>query len=132
MALRVLAVDDEPQVRAVVSHAFQLWGWECDEAADGEEALAALAAQTYDLVVTDLVMPRLDGVELIARIRAQHPALKIIAMTGRASAAARARLRHTQVPLLEKPFPLGQLKLTADQTMGLSVAEPEPEEPAEE
>jgi CheY-like chemotaxis protein len=132
MALRVLAVDDEPQVRAVVSHAFQLWGWECDEAADGEEALRALAAQAYDLVVTDVVMPRIDGVELIANIHANYPKTKVVAMTGRASAATRARLRQTQDPLLEKPFTLAQLKLAAEQAAGVSGEKPAAEEPAEE
>jgi len=57
-------------------------GHACREAADGEEALALLATEPFDLVLTDLRMPRMDGFALLDALHAAHPALPVVVLTG--------------------------------------------------
>ena len=66
---RILVVDDEPQIVRVLRTGLSSRGYEVDAASDGEAALAAFAAREPDLVVTDLSMPRMGGLELCRRIR---------------------------------------------------------------
>lgn len=67
----VLVVDDDPHIRQLLVFAFQKAGLTAREAEDGEAALSAIAAQAPDLVVLDINMPKLDGLEVCRRIRAQ-------------------------------------------------------------
>jgi two-component system OmpR family response regulator len=68
---QVLVVDDDPHIRQLLVFAFQKAGLTAREAEDGEAALAAIAAEAPDLVVLDINMPKLDGLEVCRRIRAQ-------------------------------------------------------------
>jgi DNA-binding response OmpR family regulator len=68
---RVLVVDDEPMVRDVLSRYLERNGFEVEAAGDGERALAAFEARRPDLVLLDLMLPRVDGFEVFRRIRAQ-------------------------------------------------------------
>jgi DNA-binding response OmpR family regulator len=68
---RVLVVDDEPMVRDVLSRYLERSGFEVEAAADGERALAAFEARRPDLVLLDLMLPRVDGFEVFRQIRAQ-------------------------------------------------------------
>lgn len=78
----VLLVDDEPRVRAITATLLRRLGHEVLEAHDGVEALASAAERKPDLVVTDLVMPRLGGLELIRALRVDAPALPAVVLTG--------------------------------------------------
>ena len=66
----ILIVDDDPRLREVVRYALSREGWTVREAKDGRAALASIAAQPPDLVVLDVLMPELDGIEVCRRIRA--------------------------------------------------------------
>jgi two-component system, chemotaxis family, chemotaxis protein CheY len=66
---RVLAVDDSVTMRQMVSYCLREAGYEVVEAVDGADALAKLQANKVDLVITDLYMPHVDGIELIKRVR---------------------------------------------------------------
>jgi two-component system, OmpR family, KDP operon response regulator KdpE len=66
---RVLVVDDEAGIRKVIQDALRREGLDSESASDGEEALALLARGDFDLVITDLNMPRLDGLDLVLKIR---------------------------------------------------------------
>lgn len=70
MTRRVLLVDDDPHIRALLAFAFDKAGFTVEEAGDGEEALGAVARQAPDLVVLDINMPRMDGLEVCRRLRA--------------------------------------------------------------
>ena len=82
---RVLVVDDEGANRYSVSKTLQKVGYMVSEAADGEQALEIIQRQTFDVVLTDIRMPGLDGVELLRRIKEESPDIIVILMTAYAS-----------------------------------------------
>src|SRR5438309_11647813 len=77
----ILVVDDEDGIRSFLTEALALDGHAVTEAADGEAALERLARKGFDLLLTDLRMPRLDGLELVRRVRRHHPDIEIIVLT---------------------------------------------------
>jgi len=84
-ALRVLVVDDDPGVRYTIREILESEGLGVDEAADGEEALRRLDGGSHALVVTDLRMPRLDGMALLRAIVARTPAPRVVLITAHGS-----------------------------------------------
>lgn len=78
---RVLIVDDETSLRLTLGANLELEGFDVHEAADANEALAALAREPFDLMVTDIRMPGMNGVELFQRVRRDHPGLPVLLMT---------------------------------------------------
>lgn len=79
---RVLLIDDEILVLTTLSSALRDAGYEVIEARNGRLGLAALADESIDIVVTDILMPERDGIEVILEIRMRWPRLKIIAISG--------------------------------------------------
>ena len=79
---RILLVDDVPAVRLSIRAALETAGYQVLEASDGTEALALLDSQAVNLIVTDLWMPNLDGVELLKRLRAANANVRVIAISG--------------------------------------------------
>ena len=69
---RILIVDDEPDVLAFMQKLLQQKGYEVDLAASGEAALGLMAERAPALLITDLRMPHLDGISLLAKLREQH------------------------------------------------------------
>jgi DNA-binding response OmpR family regulator len=80
---RVLVVDDEPMVRDVLSRYLTRDGFEVETAADGEAALAAFEAERPDLILLDLMLPRVDGFEVFRRLREGGAASPVIMLTAR-------------------------------------------------
>lgn len=85
---RALVVDDEPMVREVITSYLERDGWEVATAADGAAALRALEASRPDLVVLDLMLPEVDGLSVLARLRATTD-VPVIVVTARDSEADR-------------------------------------------
>ena len=81
MSARVLVVDDEPDLRWVLRGLFEDAGFEVTEAEDGEKALAAIAAATPDVVLTDVRMPRIQGLELLRELRRRVPDLPVVLLS---------------------------------------------------
>jgi len=79
---RVLIIDDEEDIRVVLKEVFVRAGFEVAVASDGNEGLNLLREQGADLVITDIIMPGSDGVELAYEIRCEFPKTKIIVMSG--------------------------------------------------
>lgn len=82
---RILVVDDEATPRMAITRALNLMGYKADAAASGTQALERLAATPYDLVLLDLRMPGLDGVEVMKRVRENYPNALIIILTAHAT-----------------------------------------------
>jgi CheY-like chemotaxis protein len=81
-ASRILLVDDEPAILEVLRQALLAEGFEVEIAANGNEAVQRARHQCFDLVLTDLIMPEMDGIQTMLELRAVHPGIRIIAMSG--------------------------------------------------
>ncbi|HPO15092.1 MAG TPA: response regulator [Candidatus Hydrogenedentes bacterium] len=80
--IRLLIVDDEPKVRTALVSWFKLRGYRVDEACNGHEAVMTCQQKEYDIVIMDIEMPRMNGIEAIECIRKDYPDLPIIILTG--------------------------------------------------
>ena len=78
----ILVVDDNLMMRRLIMNLFPEQNMAFDEAADGNEGLEKIRQHNYDLVITDIVMPGMEGIEMIIQAKKQFPELKIIAMSG--------------------------------------------------
>jgi two-component system response regulator MprA len=106
----LLVVDDEPAVRESLRRALGLEGYEVTLAAEGEEALARLAADDFEAVVLDVAMPRMDGVEVCRRLRAAGDRTPVLMLTARDAIDDRvAGLDAGADDYLVKPFALREL-----------------------
>ena len=108
--MNILVVDDEPAVRRAVERALKFEGYDVSQAEDGVEALEVLARENVDAVVLDVLMPRLDGVELCRRIRAAGDRTPVLMLTARESVSDRVTgLDAGADDYLVKPFALQEL-----------------------
>jgi DNA-binding NtrC family response regulator len=109
---RVLVVDDEPASREGLARLIEAWGYEVGTAADGEEALARAAEAPPAVVVSDLVMPRLDGLGLLAALRRDHPGTEVLVLTGQGSiATAVEAMKGGAYHYLGKPVDPAELRV---------------------
>ena len=79
---KILVIDDEKDIRIVLRQVLELEGFEVEVAADGKEGLAKLDEAGADLVITDIIMPGMDGVKTLGRIKEKHPGLPVIVISG--------------------------------------------------
>jgi two-component system, OmpR family, response regulator MprA len=108
--MRILVVDDEPAVREAVERALRLEGYDVVLAADGGEALQTLDERPADAVVLDLLMPRVDGLELCRRMRLRGDRTPVLMLTARDAVTDRvAGLDAGADDYLVKPFALDEL-----------------------
>jgi two-component system, cell cycle sensor histidine kinase and response regulator CckA len=116
----ILVVDDEDAVNRLVSRYLPHLGYQVLEACSGEEALAVVRRQrpAIDVVLSDVVMPGMDGVALAARLLAQCPGPSVILMTGQLpEEVERMDLNGQTVPVLRKPLNLDQLQYLLQVTL---------------
>jgi DNA-binding NtrC family response regulator len=103
--LSILIVDDEEVVRDSLVHWFTEEGYEVEAAANASDALAKLAAREFDLLIADIRMPGMDGIELLEKMRAEQLDTSVIVMTGYASVETAVRaLKHGAFDYITKPF----------------------------
>ena len=108
---KILITEDEDSLRTFVARALRLDGHETHEAADGAEGLEKLGENRFDLLLSDIRMPVMDGIELAHRAASDHPGLKILLMTGYADQRERADdLMEKIVDVVEKPFALPEIR----------------------
>lgn len=107
---RLLVVDDEPQLRDAVSRALRMEGYTVEIATDGPAGLAVLAAERPDLVVLDVMLPRMDGLEVCRRMRRGGDTTPVLMLTALDSVGDRvAGLDAGADDYLVKPFALEEL-----------------------
>ncbi|HYK11284.1 MAG TPA: ATP-binding protein [Gemmatimonadales bacterium] len=119
--LRVLLVDDEPALREAARRYLERSGIATDVASDGQAALEALGAHVYDVIISDVRMPGMNGRDFIARLKKDRPELlrRLILSTGDTFAEDTAGLvAETGVPTLVKPFDFDTLERMVRKTAG--------------
>lgn len=106
----ILVADDEPSVREFVERALHHAGFAVTTVPDGNAALEALGKKKYDLLLTDIVMPDLDGIALSLKVAKDYPDTKIVMMSGYANQRQRAHnLDFLVHEVISKPFTLDEI-----------------------
>lgn len=107
---RILVVDDELHIRASLVKALSLVGYEVDEAASGQEALALLRVEPYDLMVLDMVLPGVEGIDVMGQAHKIQADVSIIILTGNATLeSAIAAVKSAAVDYLLKPASIHEI-----------------------
>ena len=107
---KILIAEDNPAMLRSLRMALQGSGHKVQVVSDGLKAVAALRRQHFDLLLTDIVMPKLDGVEVARHARANQPELRVTFITGFGEGALRARnIEIDGMRVLSKPFKLREL-----------------------
>ena len=108
---KILITEDEDSLRRFVARALRMDGHETEEAADGAEGLEKLQAGGFDLLLSDIRMPVMDGIELAHQASSHWPDMKILLMTGYAEQRERADdLSSKIVDVVQKPFALPEIR----------------------
>lgn len=110
---RILVIDDEPMILTTVVQILEREGHEVRVAENGEAALKLVADGLLDLIISDMYMPDMDGIELLTRLEEEHPGMPLLAMSGGGFMAKEELLRDARmlgaVALLKKPFTTEEL-----------------------
>ncbi len=125
----ILIVDDERPIRRILSLLLRERGHQVTEASSGEEALALFSDARPDLVLLDLRLPGIDGIETLGRLRVRDPRLDVVMMTahGTISSAVEA-MRHGAFDYVTKPFDNDELLMTIDRALKMRQLSSEVEE----
>jgi DNA-binding NtrC family response regulator len=118
---RILVIDDEDRIRRLLRTALEMEGHEVVEARQGDEGLELLRATPPDLVITDIIMPGKDGMEVLMALRREAPEMKVIAMSGGGQFGMTEPLQMAE-PLgafaaLRKPFELDAMLETVKRAL---------------
>ncbi len=122
---RILVAEDQSAVREFVHRALVLRGHEVSVAEDGAQALEALQVAPFDLLLTDIVMPVMDGIALALKVARDWPRVRILLMTGYAAERQRAHnLRFLVHEVVSKPFTMEQICHAVDLTLAAPLPPP--------
>jgi two-component system, cell cycle response regulator CpdR len=115
---RILIAEDDDSVREFVVRALTLSGHDTTTVPDGLRALEALSGEVFDLLLTDIVMPGLDGIALALKAGSAYPHMRIVMMSGYSAERQRAHNLDALVHrVIAKPFSLRQLSEVIDATL---------------
>ncbi|HUL55007.1 MAG TPA: response regulator transcription factor [Opitutaceae bacterium] len=110
MAVRILVVEDDPKIASFVAGGLRQHGFAVDSPRDGDEALTLVGTTAYDAAVVDVMLPGLDGLSLVRRIRASRNALPVLFLSARSSVDDRiSGLQAGGDDYLTKPFAFSEL-----------------------
>lgn len=119
---RILVADDEDSVRSFVSRALELSAHEVSTAPDGGAALNLALQEDFDLLLTDIRMPVMDGIALALNVTAKRPNLQVLLMTGYATEEQRAHNLDSLIAgIISKPFTIEQITELVDRTLARKI-----------
>lgn len=108
---RIIVVDDEEIVLSLIRDTFEEEGYAIKTASNGEEALKLTFDETFDLLITDIRMPGMDGIELVRRVREKQPDIGVIFMTGYANLnSAKNAIKQGAFDYIMKPFEIAEIR----------------------
>ena len=129
---KILIVDDERVHRFMLRSLFAEWGWDAEEADDGSTAVAAVEQGPWDVILMDVRMTTMDGMEALKRIHALNPAIPVVIMTAYSSVdSAGAAIKQGAHDYLTKPLDFDRLRTTLEVAMGHRQQEETVEEPGQ-
>ena len=112
--IRILLAEDDQAMRAYLSRALENAGYEVVAVDRGTAALPLLEEEHFDLLLSDIVMPEMDGIELAQKASAIDPAIRVMFITGFAAVALQGGRTAPEAKLLSKPFHLKDLVMEVD------------------
>ena len=118
--IRILLAEDEEAMRVYLARALENAGYEVVAVGRGTDALPYLEQEHFDLLLSDIVMPEMDGIELAQRCAELSPDTKVMFITGFAAVTLKASREAPQAKVLSKPFHLRDLVLEVQRVFGQS------------
>lgn len=118
---KILVIEDDPYVRALLRDLAETWGYAVDAVPNGREGLALFDASAYDVVLTDLAMPEVSGLDVAAGIRERDPSVAVIMFTG-STRDLHGEGRRLGFSVLHKPLDIEGLRRALQE----SLARPRP------
>jgi two-component system cell cycle response regulator CpdR len=112
--IQILLAEDDTSMREHLARALQRVGYGVTAVDRGTAALALIETTRFDLLLTDIVMPEMDGIELAQRAAVIAPEMQVMFITGFAAVALREGAAHPKAKILSKPFHLRDLVLEVD------------------
>jgi len=116
--IRILLAEDDDAMRAYLARALEKAGYDVIAVDRGTEALPHLEGERFDLLLSDIVMPEMDGIELAQRCAEISPSTKVMFITGFAAVTLKANREAPQAKILSKPFHLRDLVLEVQRVFG--------------
>ncbi|MCH8045981.1 MAG: sigma-54-dependent Fis family transcriptional regulator [Planctomycetes bacterium] len=108
----LLVVDDDPDFRSTIVRRFLRRGYHVEEAANGEEALGLCGRRQFDVMILDMVMPGLSGIEVLEKLKENHSECEVIMLTGQGTIEIAVQaMKLGAFDFLSKPFPLAELEV---------------------
>jgi two-component system cell cycle response regulator CpdR len=111
---RILLAEDDTSMREYLQRALQRVGYEVEAVGCGTEAMPLLETEHFDLLLTDIVMPEMDGIELAQKAAVLAPEMRVMFITGFAAVALKAGKSAPSAKILSKPFHLRDLVAEVD------------------
>jgi two-component system cell cycle response regulator CpdR len=112
--IRILLAEDDQVMREYLTRALERSGYAVAAVDRGTAAIPLLAAETFDLLLTDIVMPEMDGIELAQRATEMAPGMRVMFITGFAAVTLKAGEAMPNARILSKPFHLRELVMEVD------------------
>ncbi len=112
--IRILLAEDDDAMRTYLARALEQAGYAVDAVDRGTQALPLLQANDYDLLLSDIVMPEMDGIELAQRCAEVSPQTRVMFITGFAGVTLKASREAPRAKMLSKPFHLKDLVLEVE------------------
>lgn len=110
MAKSILIVDDNPNMSSLLAEMLELFNYVSERAGDGSEALEKLESQKFSMVITDLRMPTMTGLELLERVKEKFPKLPVVLISGYSMDDVRAEGGPQPDGFLAKPFMMSDIE----------------------
>lgn len=115
---RILLAEDDAAMRTYLERALHNAGFAVDSVDRGTAAIPLLEAEHYDLLLSDIVMPEMDGIELAQKCNELSPDTKVMFITGFAAVTLKASREQPQAKVLSKPFHLKDLVIEVERVLG--------------